>query len=58
MNELIEKKFKSAGIIKIKPYVDKNVKNMGLEEYNMVVFPGTIKKKVWLVLNKTDKFVI
>tara|TARA_R100001015_G_C4631200_1_gene193520 strand:+ start:1601 stop:2734 length:1134 start_codon:yes stop_codon:yes gene_type:complete len=31
---------KTVGKIKIKPFLDANQENMGLEEYDMVVFPG------------------
>ena len=31
---------KTVGKIKIKPFLDSNQENMGLEEYDMVVFPG------------------
>jgi hypothetical protein len=33
--------FKGMGSISIRPYVDSNVENMGLENYGYVVYPGT-----------------
>jgi hypothetical protein len=45
MIEEVKEKLKSSGKITIKPYSDKNVSNMGLEEYNMVVFPGTKQRE-------------
>jgi hypothetical protein len=42
--KLNEKSFKSmfekVGKISVRPFVDQNKENMGLEEYNMAVFPG------------------
>lgn len=39
--EAFRKLFEKVGKIQIKPFVDKSVENMGLEKYDMVVFPGT-----------------
>jgi hypothetical protein len=39
------KKFENVGNIWIKPFIDPNKKNMGLENYNMVIFPGTIQEE-------------
>ena len=45
INDVIQKKFSTAGRISIKPFVDSNIKNMGLETYGMVVFPGTVQRE-------------
>lgn len=37
--------FASTGKISIKPYVDPNMENMGLENYNMTIFPGTFQEE-------------
>lgn len=37
------KNFESAGKISIKPFCDPTVENMGLENYNYVVYPGTFQ---------------
>jgi len=55
MNEVVEKKFLKAGKISIKPYVDNNVKNMGLESYNMVVFPGTVQREPLACLEQNGR---
>lgn len=39
--EAFKQSLESVGKIQIKPFVDKNRENMGLENYNMAVFPGT-----------------
>lgn len=39
--EAFKKIYTDAGNIRILPFVDGNNENMGLENYNMVVFPGT-----------------
>lgn len=41
----IKNDFKNLGTISVKPYVDPKVKNMGLENYNMSLFPGTKHKE-------------
>ena len=39
----IRSSYKRAGTIAIKPYINKKIKNMGLEVHGMVVFPGTFQ---------------
>tara|TARA_R110000868_G_scaffold5681_6_gene33630 strand:- start:25559 stop:26566 length:1008 start_codon:yes stop_codon:yes gene_type:complete len=41
MLEELKEKYKNVGKIAIRPYCDATKQNMGLEEYNYVVFPGT-----------------
>jgi hypothetical protein len=41
MLEKLKEKYESVGRIAIRPFCDPTKSNMGLEEYNMVVFPGT-----------------
>ena len=38
--EAFIKAFDKTGKISVKPFVDQNKENMGLEDYGMVVFPG------------------
>jgi len=45
MIEEFKEKLKSSGKITIKPYSDRTVSNMGLEDYDMVVFPGTKQRE-------------
>jgi hypothetical protein len=45
MIEEIKEKLQKSGRITIKPYVDRTVSNMGLEDYEMVVFPGTFQRE-------------
>lgn len=45
LEQSFKKMFKGAGKISVKPFVDPNNENMGLEEYNMVVFPGITHKE-------------
>lgn len=40
-SESFKKAFSGVGTISIKPFVDANSANMGLEKYNMSMFPGT-----------------
>ena len=39
--EAFKAMFSKAGKISVKPYVDPNKENMGLEDYGMAIFPGT-----------------
>lgn len=45
MIEELKEKYAKSGRIAIKPYVDPSVQNMGLENYNLVVFPGTAQRE-------------
>jgi hypothetical protein len=45
MIEEIKARFKTAGRISVRPYCDPKKENMGLETYNMVVFPGTAQRE-------------
>jgi hypothetical protein len=45
MIEELKEKYAKAGRIAIKPYVDPNIQNMGLENYGLVVFPGTAQRE-------------
>lgn len=45
MIETIKEKYAKSGRIAIKPYVDPTVQNMGLENYGLVVFPGTHQRE-------------
>ena len=38
--EAFKAMFKKVGKISVKPYIDPNMENMGLEDYGMAVFPG------------------
>jgi hypothetical protein len=48
----IEDMFKKVGKISIKPYVDPNQENMGLEDYGMALFPGTYHEEQIAALEK------
>lgn len=41
--ESIRESYKNVGRIAVRPFCDPTKPNMGLEEYNMVVFPGTFQ---------------
>lgn len=43
--EAFKSMFSKAGKISIKPFVDQNKENMGLEDYGMAVFPGTFHEE-------------
>jgi len=45
MIEEIKEKLQKSGRITIKPYLDRSISNMGLEDYEMVVFPGTYQRE-------------
>jgi len=45
MIEEVKKKYESAGKITISPYCDPKKSNMGLENYGLVVFPGTAQNE-------------
>lgn len=45
MIEEIKEKLQKSGRITIKPYLDRSISNMGLEDYEMVVFPGTSQQE-------------
>jgi hypothetical protein len=45
MIEIIKEKYAKSGRISIRPLVDPNVPNMGLENYGLVVFPGTHQRE-------------
>lgn len=45
MIEEIKEKYAKSGRISIKPYLDPNIQNMGLENYGLVVFPGTAQRE-------------
>jgi hypothetical protein len=45
MIEEVKARFKTAGKISVRPYSDPKKENMGLETYNMVVFPGTVQRE-------------
>lgn len=45
MIEDVKEKYGKSGRISIKPYCDPNSKNMGLENYGLVVFPGTHQRE-------------
>lgn len=45
MIEEIKEKLQKSGRITIKPYLDRSISNMGLEDYEMVIFPGTSQQE-------------
>jgi len=45
MIEDVKERFAKVGRITVRPYCDPNKENMGLENYNMVVFPGTSQRE-------------
>jgi hypothetical protein len=48
----IEDMFKKVGKISVKPFVDPNQENMGLEDYGMALFPGTYHEEQIAALEK------
>lgn len=45
MIENVKERYAKAGRISVRPYCDPNKENMGLENYSMVVFPGTSQRE-------------
>jgi hypothetical protein len=43
--EAFKAMFNKVGKISVKPYVDPNKENMGLEDYGMAIFPGTYQEE-------------
>ena len=48
----IEDMFKKVGKIAVKPFIDANQENMGLEEYGFALFPGTYHEEQIAALEK------
>lgn len=55
MIEKIKERYQNAGRITIRPYCDPRKENMGLESYNMVVFPGTFQREPMACIEQNGK---
>lgn len=55
MSEIIKDRFEKAGKITIKPYSNPNRENMGLENYNMVLFPGASQREPMACIEQHGK---
>lgn len=55
MIENIKERYQKAGRITIRPYCDPQKENMGLETYDMVVFPGTFQREPMACIEQNGK---
>jgi hypothetical protein len=55
MIENIKERYAKAGRITIRPYCDPRKENMGLETYDMVLFPGTHQREAMAAIEQNGK---